>query len=268
MSNFVKDLLLEAKRLEGWDNSEDVKGLLSVIKDGKILEVGCGTGKIIEELSKNLQNSFFVGIEIVDYFLEVAIKKNIRTAIFIKANALDDIFPEQTFDRVLFRDSLHIIRDKLGEKGVKKSLRNAYSYLKDRGLVVIRDSLSAPSKKIKVTFESKGAREIFSIFARRFKRIPFEKSESVELEVEDLVSFFGNFERIRMNPKIKQSRRTFRYSIEEYNQLLQDLGFKMFKTKSYKFSKKLIPKGVSSDYDKLPETYCMLVYERKQTHDS
>jgi len=55
---------LEAKRLEEWDNTPDVIELLDVIKNGDILEIGTGTGKIIEELSKHLRNSKFTGIDI------------------------------------------------------------------------------------------------------------------------------------------------------------------------------------------------------------
>ena len=62
----------EARRREEWDNTPDIQELLSVLSDGDILEMGCGTGKIIEELSESLTRSHFTGLDIQGYFIEIA----------------------------------------------------------------------------------------------------------------------------------------------------------------------------------------------------
>ena len=49
MSKVPRDVLLEAQRLKSWTNSEDAKELLTVVENRKILEVGCRTGRIIED---------------------------------------------------------------------------------------------------------------------------------------------------------------------------------------------------------------------------
>lgn len=264
MPRVVKSLLLEAQRLEGWDSSDDVKELLSVIKNGKILEIGCGTGRIIECLSQNLQDSFFVGIDIVDYFLDIATNKDLRNALFIKANATDKIFPDNTFDTVLFRDSLHEIRKNSGEDGVKASLKNVYSSLKDSGLIVIREGFATQPRKIRVTFESKGVGAVFSIFVKRSGRKISTRDfkRFIEMETGDLVSFLGKFRKIELNPRIKKLGETKYYTIGKYDRLLRNAGFKRLEVRLYKFPRNLIPKGISFDLDKLSETYCMLVYKK------
>ena len=74
------NIKLETKRLEQWNNTPDVLELLDVIVGGDILEIGTGTGKIIEELSKSLIGSKFTGIDIEAYFIQIAKRKGIKNA--------------------------------------------------------------------------------------------------------------------------------------------------------------------------------------------
>lgn len=264
MSKVPKHIVVEAQRLESWDNSEDVKELLTVIENGDILEVGCGTGRIIEELSKSLPDSLFIGIDIVDHFLDIATGKNIKNAIFVKSSATEKTFPDNTFDTVLFRDSLHEIRNTLDDKGVEESIKNAYGFLKGNGSIVIRDAFVTAPKDIRVTFESRESRRLFSIFAKSSKIVRIrKKKEFIEMDAGDLVSFLGKYKKIKRNSGIKELSGTGSYSIKEYDRLLRKAGFKMQETRLYKFPKTLVPTGVSFDFNKLPETYCMLVYKKE-----
>ena len=137
MTAVSRERVLTAQRLESWDNNADVKELLSVMTEGRILEIGCGTGRIIEDLTKHLRDSSFIGLDIDDFYLNIARQKHLRNAVFIHSNAIEPIFPDQTFDTVLFRDTLHEIQEHLGEKGLCQTLHNAFCYLKYGGLTQI-----------------------------------------------------------------------------------------------------------------------------------
>ena len=88
----------EAKRLEEWDNTPDIQELLKEVSNGNILEIGCGTGRIIEDLAQTLKQSIFTGIDIQPYFIQIAQNKNIPNTRFLTADALENILPSQTFD--------------------------------------------------------------------------------------------------------------------------------------------------------------------------
>jgi len=255
---------LEAKRLENWDNIFDVDELLSVIKPGKILEVGCGTGKIINSLSQKLPDSFFVGIDIEEYMINLAVKKKIKNAVFIKACSTHNLFSDKEFDSVIFRDSIHEISEKLGRKGVMKSLKNAYRFLKPRGRIIIRDGLVPPKNNIRIFFKSERVRNIFNIFIKKFDRkIKFREDEQgIIIGVRDLINFLTKIKKIEIYSKIKELKETKHYSLKQYVSLLESFGFKEIGIKKYKFPKKLIPEDISFEQNKLPYSYCMLVYQK------
>ena len=83
----------------------------------------------------------------------------------MEADALDNVFPPETFDYVVFRDSLHEIREHTGVSGVSTTLRNAYSYLRPGGRIIIRDAISHKPTKIKVELE-RHIRDMFSRYWR------------------------------------------------------------------------------------------------------
>jgi ubiquinone/menaquinone biosynthesis C-methylase UbiE len=166
MTSVSREQVLTAQRLENWDNTADVNELLSVIPEGRILEIGCGTGRIFEDLANHLPNSSFVGLDIDDFYLNIARQKNLRNSVFIYSSAIESIFPNQTFDVVLFRDSLHEIREQLGENGVRQTLQNASCYLKYGGMIIIRDAIQFPEQTINVTFTSESTKRIFQIFTQ------------------------------------------------------------------------------------------------------
>jgi ubiquinone/menaquinone biosynthesis C-methylase UbiE len=130
------------KNLKNWDKKtwlSSSKYSLSVInflekrikfnKEIKILDVGCGRGKIISILSKKYQmNNLPLGIDIVDH-KDVA--KKIR---FIKINALNYLNKTNFFfDLILFKQSIHFF--KFNE--IKKILMLSKKNLNPNGQIII-----------------------------------------------------------------------------------------------------------------------------------
>ena len=130
------------KNLKNWDNKtwlSSSKYTLSIInflekrikfnKEIKILDIGCGRGKIISTLSKRYQmNSLPLGVDIVSH---KDIEKKIR---FIRINALKYLSKtKEKFDLILFKQSIHFFLF----TEIKKILRFSKKSLNKKGKILI-----------------------------------------------------------------------------------------------------------------------------------
>jgi len=130
------------KNLKNWDKktwlSSDkyifkliqfLEKLINFNKETKILDIGCGRGKIISTLSKKYKmNNFPLGIDIVKHKNSA---KNIR---FIKINALKYLEKtKEKFDVILFKQSIHFLK----LKEIKKILRVSKQNLTPKGKILI-----------------------------------------------------------------------------------------------------------------------------------
>jgi cyclopropane fatty-acyl-phospholipid synthase-like methyltransferase len=130
------------KYLKNWDKKNWLSSdeyVLSIInflekrikftKEMKILDIGCGRGKIISTFSKKYQmNTLPLGLDIVGHD---EVEKNIR---FAKINALEYLSKtKKKFDLILFKQSIHFF--KLTE--IKKILRLSKKNLNLKGKIII-----------------------------------------------------------------------------------------------------------------------------------
>ena len=138
------------KNLKNWDKKawlSSPKYTLNVInflekrikfnKEIKILDVGCGRGKIISIFSEKYQMSNLpLGVDIVDH------KNAAKKIKFTKINALKYLDKtKEKFDFILFKQSIHFF--KLTE--IKKILRLSKKNLNPKGKIII---LALHPKKI------------------------------------------------------------------------------------------------------------------------
>ena len=130
------------KKLKNWDknnwlsSNEYISSLIHFLKkkinfnkEIKILDIGCGRGKIISSLSKKYRmNNLPLGIDIVKH--NDAAKK-IK---LIKTNALKYLLKtKEKFDLILFKQSIHFF--KFAE--VKKILKASKKNLAPKGKIII-----------------------------------------------------------------------------------------------------------------------------------
>jgi ubiquinone/menaquinone biosynthesis C-methylase UbiE len=130
------------KNLENWDKknwlSSDayisslnhfLKKQINFNKETKILDIGCGRGKIISTLSKKHQmNNLPLGIDIVKH------KDNAKRIRFIKINALKYLGKtKEKFDIILFKQSIHFFNF----FEIKKILKLSKKNLTPKGKILI-----------------------------------------------------------------------------------------------------------------------------------
>lgn len=121
-----------------WYDQERVKGYYELINKQEIelvknygvgknvLEIGCGTGIILEEVSKFANSA--LGIDLSPGMIEKARKKNLNVKV---ANATKIPFPDNSFDLVYsFKVLAHIPE-------IKKVVSEAVRVIKDDGVLIL-----------------------------------------------------------------------------------------------------------------------------------
>jgi|TARA_B110000116_G_C16786739_1_gene561325 ubiquinone/menaquinone biosynthesis C-methylase UbiE len=98
-------------------------------KDSRILDVGCGRGKIIENLSSRLKlTNKPIGIDIENF------RDKSKKIIFKKTDAISFIHKTKiTFDLILIKQTIHLLK----EKQILRLLSICKNRLNDKGKIII-----------------------------------------------------------------------------------------------------------------------------------
>ncbi len=100
-------------------------------RDGKILEIGCGTGLFTQEIAKT--NHQITAIDISDILLQIAKKRvNNNKVIFLKENAYQTSFPDESFDAIIGSSVLHHL-------DIKQALSEFHRILKKDGFILFTE---------------------------------------------------------------------------------------------------------------------------------
>ena len=101
-----------------------------------VLDVGCGTGPVIELLAKKYPEKHFVGLDITPAMIEVAQSKGLSNADFLVGDAENLPFGDESFDAVLCSNSFHHYPNP------GAFLHEAHRVLRDGGKLILRDYTS------------------------------------------------------------------------------------------------------------------------------
>lgn len=101
-----------------------------------VLDVGCGTGPVIELLAKKYPEKHFVGLDITPAMIEVVQSKGLSNAEFLVGDAENLPFGDEDFDAVLCSNSFHHYPNP------GAFLREAYRVLRPSGKLILRDYTS------------------------------------------------------------------------------------------------------------------------------
>lgn len=123
------------------------------IKGDKILDVGCGSGVLLEKLRELYPNKEIIGLDLNEKAAEVCEKKGFR----VITKELKDV--DETFDTIIFSSVLHeissyAIYDAFTYIPIENTLTYARHKLNKGGRIIIRDGVKAENCLTNITFKT------------------------------------------------------------------------------------------------------------------
>lgn len=203
--------------------------LTRYVKPNKTVEFGCGSGFVLEVLSKEFPDSIIIGVDKSIERLEKVSEKELENVIPIKADITQNIFPNNAFDTVLFIGTLHELFSYLGKEKVQDAFRIAYNVLKDNGVLIIQDFLKPSSKLAEIALKNEATRRRFIRFTNEFRprKVKFEKTrQGVKLDIADATEFFSKYRCHSEEDWNNEMGEThFFFTEEEYEKVAQRTSF-------------------------------------------
>jgi SAM-dependent methyltransferase len=165
--------------------------LLPYVKPGCIVDKGCGTGKLLVELSRLYPSSSLVGVELSREFLRLCDENTYASedVALVYGNIIDRNVPEGSATTVIFSSVTHEIYSYSGYSHAElaRAMRNAASELAPGGHVLMRDGVSPGDATWRMRFLDSQTRDTFERFAREFKHgagAPHERLSGGEVRLQ------------------------------------------------------------------------------------
>jgi SAM-dependent methyltransferase/nicotinamide mononucleotide adenylyltransferase len=172
--------------------------LVRWVKPGNIVDKGCGTGKLMVELSRLFPDSRIAGVDLSREFLRVCDENTYATdeVTLVFGNVIDVCVPPGTASTVIFSSVMHEVHSYSGYKTseIDRALVNAFTELAPGGHLLMRDGVSPEPATWRLELFDQQTRETFERFAKEFRQgqgVRFTRiSESVvELSSHDANEF-------------------------------------------------------------------------------
>ncbi|MBP3831992.1 MAG: class I SAM-dependent methyltransferase [Clostridia bacterium] len=125
---------------------ENIFDFLKDIEYEKLLDIGCGTGYLIDMLAKNYEAEF-TGLDLSPEMVKQANNKNIKNAKFVEGRSDEIPFEDNTFNIVTCSQSFHHYPD------TDKAMQEARRVLKPGGLYILSDTGVGPFKILGVKID-------------------------------------------------------------------------------------------------------------------
>ncbi|KYK32499.1 MAG: methyltransferase domain-containing protein [Theionarchaea archaeon] len=252
------------------EKEKRLQPLMNHIIPGRIVEFGCGSGFVLEILTKNFINSTIIGVDKSITRLKV-IKENLKNVIPVQADITQSIFRNNTFDTALFVDSLHEVFS-LSRKKFEDALQMSYNTLKDNGVLIIHESLRPPSELVDLTFKTEESRTKFLKFAREFRPRKVEYKETkqgVTLDIADALDFLSKYLCPPEEWGEEMGETHFFFTEEEYHEAAQKAGFTIKESRKLKRYKKRMTTHTDIEYTfKVKYPWIQLVLLKKVENSS
>lgn len=172
--------------------------LVRWVKPGNIVDKGCGTGKLMVELSRLFPESKLVGVDLSREFLRLCDENTYATddVALVFGNVIDVCVPAGSASTVIFSSVMHEVHsyNEYRVTEIDRALVNAHTELAPAGHVLVRDGVSPEPATWRLELLDQQTRDTFVRFAKEFrhgKGVEFKRlSESVvELSSHDANEF-------------------------------------------------------------------------------
>lgn len=207
--------------------------LVRWVKPGNIVDKGCGTGKLMVELSKLFPDSRLAGVDLSREFLRVCDENTYATddVTLVYGNVIDVCVPAGSASTVIFSSVMHEVHSYNGYKTseIDRALVSACAELSPGGHVLVRDGVSPPPATWRLELLDAKTRETFERFAKEFRQgqgVRFTRvSESVvELTSHDANEFICKKDYLK-NWHIEVHEEFGPLTLEEWRHALERAGF-------------------------------------------
>lgn len=147
--------------------------LLPWVKPGCIVDKGCGTGKLLVELSRRFPRSAFVGVDLSREFLRRCDENTYQSeqVELLLGNIIERNVPPGSASTVIFSSVTHEMYSYTGYSlaELQRGLNNAADELQPGGHLVMRDGVSPPPATWRLKLLDEATIAVFERFAREFK---------------------------------------------------------------------------------------------------
>ncbi len=176
--------------------AQKLEDLVRWVKPGCIVDKGCGTGKLLVELSKLYPDSRLVGVDLSREFLRVCDENTYATddVTLVFGNIIERNVPPGSATTVVFSSVMHEVHSYNGYDvtQIDRALASAVEELAPGGHVVIRDGVSPEPATWRLRLLTPQVRETFARFAREFCQGRGAKFEQLAQDTVRLASHDAN----------------------------------------------------------------------------
>jgi SAM-dependent methyltransferase/nicotinamide mononucleotide adenylyltransferase len=152
---------------------QKLEDLLPWVRPGKIVDKGCGTGKLLVELSRLYPDSALVGVDLSREFLRRCDENHYaaQDVDFVFGNIVEPQVAPGTATTVVFSSVVHEVcsYSDYALAPVHQALESAAAELQAGGHVLVRDGVSPGTAPWRLRFLNAATRDQFARFAAEFK---------------------------------------------------------------------------------------------------
>ncbi|MCU1282402.1 MAG: hypothetical protein JWM53_5948, partial [bacterium] len=152
---------------------QKVEDLLPWVLPPRIVDKGCGTGKLLVELSRRFPGASLVGVDLSREFLRRSDENTYAGGDIelVLGDAADQQLPDGSADTIIFSSIMHEVYSYSGyDKGrIDRALASAARELRRGGRLLIRDGISPDPREVLLDLMDAPANAQFDRFAREFK---------------------------------------------------------------------------------------------------
>ena len=215
--------------------------LLPWIRPGLVVDKGCGTGKLLVELSRKFPQSTLVGVDLSREFLRRCDQNRYFSSEvdFVQGDAAERQIESGRATTVIFSSIMHEIYSysDYSRERVEHALRSAFEELGPGGHLLIRDGISPSSGMWRMRFLRPDVARQFEKFATEFKHgcgVKWERvnEDTVRLSAHDANEFLCKKDYLQ-NWHIEVHEEFGVFTLAQWRELLECVGFVVCEAKEY-----------------------------------
>ncbi|MDD9953033.1 MAG: methyltransferase [Candidatus Woesearchaeota archaeon] len=223
--------------LDSPEHVRDREKLLEHIRGSRVLELGSGSGSMLELISAGHHNlSMLVGVEFSPYFFQHAAAKlfadkarNGDAQIFlVRGDVTQTSITPSFFDTAVMTSIVHEIKSLYGVAAVENIFENVYGGLAPGGSLVVYDGFRRPDEDARLQLHTAYSSERFDeyVAARNGELALSYEADEVILPVSDAVEFATKLQASE-GWDVELREDYYPFSLAQYRGILEDIGFRI-----------------------------------------